>query len=328
MYVVTADEMLKRGLELMGAGDKQSRMTKTARSTQLRRFRSHFGSNPCVYSDLWEALQVTDIPEAKITVTKLRDLDKFLMTIFYLKNYDTYEVVASRFGRDEGFVRDYCWYYIERIAALLPAVIYWPEEWNDGDGEDLPTFLISVDGTHCQIQEPMHPMWSKNPQYYSHKFQKAALNYEVAISIYENRVVWINGPFPGATHDITGEYSKACHLHFQEAHLISFHHIFAVFAQGLSNMIPKGKLAVADRGYNSKELAQFTSTPNLFDDPEVKKFKSRCRSRQETFNARLKNFAVLDNRFRHGEVKHKIAFEAVCIICQLQLDNGSPLFEA
>jgi len=151
-------------------------------------------------------MQTTDIPEARIEQVKISDLDNFLMTIYWLKCYDTYDVVASRVGRDEDFVRKWVWHYCGKLSALLPDLIYWPEEWNDGDGEDLPTFLISVDGTHCRIEEPMHPTWSKNPQYYSHKFKKAALNYEVALSVFENRVVWVNGPFSGATNDITSEY--------------------------------------------------------------------------------------------------------------------------
>jgi hypothetical protein len=47
----------------------------------------------------------------------------------------------------------------------------------------------------------------------------------------------------------------------------------------------------------------------------------------ETFNSRLKNFHCLDDRFRHGIDKHKICFEAICVIVQYQLENGSPLFD-
>ena len=54
---------------------------------------------------------------------------------------------------------------------------------------------------------------------------------------------------------------------------------------------------------------------------------SRARARHETFNGRIKNFGCLDDRFRHGMEKHKICFEAVCVIVQYQLENGSPLFD-
>lgn len=61
---------------------------------------------------------------------------------------------------------------------------------------DTPTFLISVDGTHCPMFEPTSGhRYLKNPKNYSHKFCMSGLAYEVSISIFTNQVVWINGPF-------------------------------------------------------------------------------------------------------------------------------------
>ena len=201
VYCVTPDEVLRIGFGIIGDRDSLKR----TRMMQIRRFKSLYGSNPIVYSVLWENLQTTDIEEAKITPKNKEDLEKFLMSIYWLKTNDTEAKIVSRFRfKDEKTVRKWCWFYAKKIQALLPEVVYWPEEWND-ENVDLPTFLISVDGTHCRVEEPMHPSWSKNPQYYSHKFKKAALNYEIALSVFENRVVWVNGPYPGATNDITSK---------------------------------------------------------------------------------------------------------------------------
>jgi O6-methylguanine-DNA--protein-cysteine methyltransferase len=90
-------------------------------------------------------------------------------------------------------------------------------------------------------------------------------------------------------------------------------------------MIPPGKKVIADKGYRGEK--DIISTPSSQDPPELRKFKSRARARHESFNARIKNFRCLDMRFRHGIEKHKIVFEAVCVICQYQLENGSPLFD-
>jgi hypothetical protein len=68
-------------------------------------------------------------------------------------------------------------------------------------------------------------------------------------------------------------------------------------------------------------------TPNSHDPPEARKFKGRARARQETFNARVKTFACLEKRFHYGLSKQKITFEAVCVIAQHQMENGSPLFQ-
>jgi DDE superfamily endonuclease len=168
----------------------------------------------------------------------------------------------------------------------------------DADGARL---LITVDGTHCPIFEPEDPELSKNPKYYSHKINQAALNYELGILVTESRLVWVNGPFPAATHDIT------------------------VFRRGLIHMIPRGSKAIGDAGYRGEP--NYISTKNVHAPRVVEKFKSRARSRHETFNSRIKAFGSMFQRFRHGVVKHKIAFMAICVICQYQMECGSPLFD-
>jgi len=168
---------------------------------------------------------------------------------------------------------------------------------------DDKVFILLVDGVHCHLDEPKHPMMSKNPAFYSHKFNKASLTYELGISIFEMRLVWVNGPFPASRSDIK------------------------IFREnGLKNMIPPGKRIVGDNGYIGEP--GIISTPNSHDPEQLRIFKRRVWSRHESFNSRLKAFKCLDVRFRHGVKKHKIVFEAICIICQYQLENGSPLFDA
>jgi DDE superfamily endonuclease len=153
---------------------------------------------------------------------------------------------------------------------------------------------------HCRINEPRHPTLSKNPKFYSHKFKQAALNYELAISIIDGHLIWVNGPFPAATHDVT------------------------VFRRDLKAKIPHGGKLIGDKGYLGEQ--NLISTPNSTDPRDVRKFKSRARSRHETFNAKVKTFECISGQFHHGIAKHKIAFEAVCVICQYETELTSPLF--
>jgi hypothetical protein len=70
------------------------------------------------------------------------------------------------------------------------------------------------------------------------------------------------------------------------------------------------------------------SLPNRLGNAEVEKLKSRARSRHESFNGRIKNFNVLYETYRHDiKIKHKLAFEAVVVTVQYQMDNGSPIFD-
>ena len=187
--------------------------------------------------------------------------------------------------------------------------IVWPARWTPGHvdfrNEDIPVFLLTVNSVHCRIHEPKHPTKSKDQSYYSHKFKQSGLNYELRISVYDNALVWLNGPFKASQHDLT---------------------IFRS-ANGLKEMIPEGRKVIADNGYTSAQ-EHILSTPNSNDPREVRKFKSRARARHESFNGKIKNFRSLAEQFRHGVTNHKIVFEAVCVICQYQLENGSPLFDA
>jgi hypothetical protein len=133
------------------------------------------------------------------------------------------------------------------------------------------------------------------------RFIAAAVNYELALSIFEDSLVWMSGPHPAGKHDIT------------------------VFREGLKDKIPAGMKGVADNGYRGEKFV--LSTSNRLDSKDVRDFKRRARARHESFNGRLKNFQCLEARFRHDIEKHKIAFEAVAVICQYQMENGSRLFD-
>jgi hypothetical protein len=139
----------------------------------------------------------------------------------------------------------------------------------------------------------------------SHKFNHAALKYEIAMCIFKPKCVWINGPFRGGENDMV------------------------IFRSGLKAKIQPGKLVVADRGYRTSRPDErpIMSTPNELDSKELGNFKSRARARHETFNGRLKFFGCLGNTFRHGVEKHKFVFEAVCVIVQYQMDNGAEIFK-
>lgn len=90
-------------------------------------------------------------------------------------------------------------------------------------------------------------------------------------------------------------------------------------------MIPQGKKVIADDGYSSIDGKLCTS--NQEDTQEVKKFKRRAKLRQESFNSKLKAFHCLSERFNRSLHHHKAVFEAVCVIVQMQLENGSMLYD-
>ena len=165
---------------------------------------------------------------------------------------------------------------------------------------------MTIDGTLCPFDEIyLHPTKTKDPKYFSFKHQRAGLLYEVALSIYEDRCVWINGPTPGVETNDKGIFNRA-----------------------LRHLIPSGKKGLTDSGYICKYDTHILTWKRVGDTPEVRLFKRRALARQEVFNSRMKRFECLSTVFRHSEDGHKSAFFAIAVMCQYQMELGSPLFKA
>ena len=83
--------------------------------------------------------------------------------------------------------------------------------------------LLTIDGTDFQINEPspFDPMW------YSHKFNGAALRYEVGICIQTGWICWLAGPFPA------GDFPDV-----------------EIFRLGLAEQLREGEKVECDEGYS------------------------------------------------------------------------------
>ena len=257
-----------------------------------------------ILAALGNNLETTEINIAKIVHASISDLTKFLWTFYWMKHYPSEKSLAARSGWSDKTVRRVVKEMTLKINALKPQKIVWPLSWDDPN-VDTPIFIISVDGTHCPLQEPTkgHP-YSKNPKYYSHKFHQSALAYKVAISCFTSQVVWINGPFPAGTRDPD---------------------IFKL-PGGLKSRLKHGQKVVADSAYKQKELPMISAT-NHADTCEVRLFKRRVRARQESFFSKMKVFNILKQEFCQGEAFHQVVFTAIAVICQYEIDFV-PLFDA
>ena len=93
--------------------------------------------------------------------------------------------------------------------------------------------------------------------------------------------------------------------------------------------LPPGKKCVGDSGYAGELDKIIVSRPEHPKD--FKKFLAPVKSRQETFNARLKVFRVLTSRFHHGTSSankmkmHQMCVEMIAVMVQYSMENGAPL---
>jgi DDE superfamily endonuclease len=290
--VIHPDKLMTIGLTVFY---NLNRLLRSRCATNVKRFIKKFGAHPIVCLQIWEDLQTTHHEDARVDKEKLNPRF-FLMALHHLKKYPTEDDRESEWDVSPKTSREWIWFYLEKIQALKKQKIVWPDDWGAS------IWVLTVDGTHCWINEPKHPDWSQDRQYYSHKFAKAGINYELAIAIATQRLVWMAGPYKAGTNDVT------------------------IFKSGLKLKLAEcGKKAIGDRGYTGHH--EQVSTYNAHDSRNVKKFKSRALKRHETFNFMTKRFKCLDGRFRHGVDRFATCFEAVCVICQYQIEHDMPLYD-
>ena len=82
--------------------------------------------------------------------------------------------------------------------------------------------IASVDGTHCRIEEPTLDSFEEQRKCHSRKFESAGLDYEVALSLYQQKCVWIKGPYPAGKPDIT-VFRKKLKKKIKEARAAAMH---------------------------------------------------------------------------------------------------------
>ena len=243
----------------MGFGDETIENTNEA--TSISRFRDHYYADPrtveLVYLDLSEDDDDNVNPK------------HLLLSFYYLKRYPTKHGLAAFLDETEKTGLKWAHIYVRKIQKLKEKKIKWLFD-DDNIANHPENFILSVDGIHCQIFEPRI---TPSTGWFSSKYNKAGLVYEIGIAIYHNQVVWIAGPYPAGHNDI---------MIFKRPN-------------GLAAKVPPGKKVVADEGYQGSDVVALR---NQFDIAEVKEFKQRVKARHETFNSRLKAFDIISQAFR------------------------------
>jgi hypothetical protein len=112
----------------------------------------------------------------------------------FLKRYPTEVEREAMFDVLASWGRSKQWYFVEKIQALKAEKIIWPT--SDGGDED-DVLELSFVGIHGWIQEPQQT--SQDREYFSHKYNKAGLDYKLTLLLYINQLAWMNGPFKAGT---------------------------------------------------------------------------------------------------------------------------------
>ena len=253
-----------------------------------RRFRSTFGTTPNIIYLIWQNIEPSLASESRYF--------HLLWALMFLKLYNNENVSAGMVGGvSEKTFRRHVWTVLAAIDKIKKDVIILDNRFKDQNGSQC---LLSVDGTDFKINEP-HPF---SRLWYSHKFNHAALRYEVAICIQTGEIVWIKGPFAaGAWPDIK------------------------IFRGWLKNHLLPGERVEADSGYQGDGKIDGPDDYASCMGKYMEKF--IVRARHETVNSRFKQFNALQQTFRHSRHKHAHVFNSIAVITQLAIQYGEPLFD-
>ena len=100
-----------------------------------------------------------------------------------------------------------------------------------------------------------------------------------------------------------------------------------IFCSGLAHWLDEfERVMEADDGYIG-EAPQKVKCPGCASNPtKNQSMQNRVRSRQETINGRLKNWAILNVIYHHDLMGHGNVFRVIAVITQIGIKGGEILF--
>lgn len=299
--VVSPDDCLRKGLGFVRYTNEE--IDRVCERTNLERFSTQYGFHPQTV-----AAVINDNPHIH--------QKQLFMTLSWFKLYDTELVMESRWKWHPETIRNILYEVCRQLAARKADMIVFCDFYA------LQVLLASLDCVHFECDEFRTDPGGK---WYSHKSNGPGLSYEVCVDTVKDRIVWARGPYPAATHDITifrgGKKKDGKHTWDKSS---------------LYHQIPPGKRVIGDSGYLGEP--DKVSTTLGGHAPETQELFARLKSRQETLFRGYKALKIFGGKsFRHkgrqgGGSKermrvHGLVFDAVTVLMQYNMKNGSPLFD-
>ena len=157
-----------------------------------------------------------------------------------------------------------------------------------------------VENVNSMTCERRKPYFSRDTEQYYHKSNVCGINYELGMNIFQDTIIWTNGPFKYGSNNDRGKLME----------------------HGLMDK-PKeiDNKSLSEKIYNGhpNEIKAF----NAFDCDSVKKIKARAQMRHDKFNERMKEFRMMQVKFRSPDYgKIAATFEAIAVLVQYILEHG------
>jgi len=199
MDVLTGLDALRLGLEFLKMPEEEQETYGPDKCEEF--FNAAYGSHSEIIAEIWADLQPT-LLEKERTRTGLKSFFMALYLLYcYPRNAKLIQVHFGPVGEVKTRGRP-IWSWVENIASLFASKIGWHPRLDDvNEGQE---FILSVDGVDFRTYERRdHPLYPIDRQRCSHKFKHAALKYQIALSISEDKIIWISQQAIGGVHDLT-----------------------------------------------------------------------------------------------------------------------------
>ncbi|KAL7548803.1 hypothetical protein ACHAWF_012061 [Thalassiosira exigua] len=293
--LLTKEDVLFFGLSYVGFGEERQHVRE---ALNVNRFKAHFGPEPTTVVDI-----LIDLKEDFSSDLIYRDV---FMSMNWLKLYDVEHVLAGRWKCGEDYIRHAVRENARKIQTLKPQVILL------AGFKDAEIYVGMVDTCMFDNQE-----YRLNPhtKWYNHKSNSAGVKYEFALALRRDELLWMHGPIPaGLKHDRTifcGGTQKEPKTNWDR--------------QSLYFQLPEGKKLIGDSAYSG--IPEKVTVAMDSHSKKARDFINGAKARQESYFWRLKTYAVLRGRFRHGKTtddkldKHQMCTEAVCVMVQYDLKH-------
>jgi len=171
---ITDVEVLSVGLYYAGFDKSRPSMNL---DTNICRFKASYGINPKAVCAMF-----ADIKE-KYPSQNLTDV---LMTMNWVKLYNSWEVVAGHWGYSKPVVAR----KVKDAALMVQSLRY--KKINFDCIQKNKTYIMSVVVMHCETKEfHLRP----RAKWYSQKKSTSSLTYDIGCPIHHDRCLWLQGPF-------------------------------------------------------------------------------------------------------------------------------------
>ena len=138
-----------------------------------------------------------------------------------------------------------------------------------------------------------------NRKWYSHKFKRAGLTYEIGLNVHTGDICWAFGGFPAGLGDLD------------------------MARKGVLKRISRREKIIADNGYIG--LPDKIIVPSDDVSSIENKRHKLLMARHEHINKRVKDFKCMNSIWRHGWKAHIMTFYAIVNIVQIKLETMEPM---